>query len=117
MARRAAIVSALAVVAIGAFASGFAARACQPQFSIVEGFRYLGLFFVICGVVAIRFPLASIAAAVAFGAAGFVRLPLRRETLLRIAAITAACAILLFGAGALLAGPGAEGACDLHFGF
>ncbi len=117
MARRAAIVSALAVVALAAFVSGFAARACQSQFSIVEGFRYLGLFFIICGVVAIRFPLASIAVVVAFGAAGFVRVPLRRETLLRTAVIATAGAILLFVAGALLAGPGAEGACDLRLGF
>jgi hypothetical protein len=117
MARRAALVTALATVAIAAFVWGFSARACQTQFSIVEGLRHLGLFFFICAIAAVRFPFALIAAGIAFGAAGFVRRPFGRETLSRTAVITGAAAILLFLAGALLAGPGAEGACDLHFGF
>jgi hypothetical protein len=117
MARRAALVLALVVFELAGFVWGFAARACQPQYSLVEGFKYLGLFLFICGIVTIRFPLAWAAVAVAFGASGFVRLSLKREVLLRTVAIAAAGAAALFASGSLLAGNGNGGACDLHIGF
>jgi hypothetical protein len=117
MARRAALVLALVAFEIAAFVWGFAARACQPQFSLLEGLKYLGLFLFICTIATIRFPLASVGVALVFGASGFIRVSLKRDALLRTLGIGVAVAAALVLTGVLLAGNGSEGACDLHIGF